>query len=88
MGVTTRPVTLPLPLPMPPEGSTPEPAGTLVTVDAGLVTTTVGLVMGTTVVPDEPGLGPKLVVRVGSGTGGRLKSLLLMLLRSLSMLLK
>lgn len=86
MGVTTRPVTLPLP--MPPEGSTPEPAGTLVTVDAGLVTTAVGLVMGTTVVPDEPGLGPKLVVRVGSGTGGRLKSLLLMLLRSLSMLPK
>lgn len=86
MGVTTRPVVLPLP--MPPDGSMPEPAGTLVTVDAGLVTTAVVLVMGTMVVPDEPGLGTKLVVRVGSGSGGRLKTLLLMLLRSLSMLSK
>lgn len=88
LGVTTRPVTLPVPLPTLPvtlpmlrEGSTPEPAGAVATVDAELVT------MGTVVVPDEPGLGPK-VVRVGRGTGGRVRSLSIMLLTSLSTLLK
>lgn len=87
VGVTTRPVTLPVPLPMPREGSTPEPAGAVSTVDAELVTTTVGRVMGTVVVPDEPGLGPK-VVRVGCGSEGRFRSLLIMLLISSSTLLK
>ena len=91
-GVTTPPVTLPLtltvPVPMPREGSTPEPAGAVATVDARLVAATVGRVMGTVVVPDEPGLGPKLVVRVGRGSGGRVWSFLIMLLTSSSTLLK
>ena len=88
MGVTTRPVplpvplpTLPVPLPMLREGSTPEPAGAVATVDAELVT------MGTVVVPDEPGLGPK-IVRVCRGSGGRVRSLWNMLLTSCSTLTK
>lgn len=86
-GVVTWLLTLPVPLPVPREGSTPELAGAVV-VDTGVGATTVGLVMGTVVVPDEPGLGPKEFVRVGCGSGGRVRSFWTMLLTSLSTLLK
>ena len=93
MGVTMRPVPLPealvtlreapVPLREAPEGSMPEPAGAVVTVNAGLVATIVGRVMGTTVVPDDPGLGPKVVPGgCGSGSGRMVTSLVIMLLTS------
>lgn len=83
-----RLVPLPLlpPLPMLPEGRTPEPAGAVVTIDAGLtvdavlVARTVWRVMG---MPDKepPGLDSKvvLVAGVGNGSGGMVKSLEIML---------
>lgn len=86
LGVTTRPVPVPLltPPPVPTEegtleGSTPELAGAFVMMDARLVATIVCCVVGMVVVPAEPGLGPKVVLNDGSGSGGMVTSLEIML---------
>lgn len=84
VGVIMRPVPLPVGL-LPPEtleGSTPVPAGAVITVDAELVATCTVLVataveleMGPRLGRDEPGLGSK----VGCGRGGMVTSLKTML---------